>query len=127
MSTISLTIRIKGGKLLSENECHDSNSFIKHRIITERLVKKKEGKKIYKKIIKEAIDFKTRDTEDVYQTININSDAYNYWTSRNKQDKPAWMDVQTFKASNEVRIKAWCDTIAHDMGGVVDDFTVFPD
>lgn len=113
--------------MVSEEVCQSDHKYVRHRLFIESTEIVKKGRKTFKKKVKEVLHYKTRGFEDVRRTVNISQQAYDYWTSRDKYDKPAWMDWDVWKASDEVRIKAWCDTIAHDLGGIVVDINVLPD
>ena len=138
---VSLTVALRGGVMLSKEECLKT---------TQKTIEKKtKSGKVYKKTINvqvedwdkmdkhtlkvvdkdgknpEVVTFHTRRTKPATQSMNICKEAYKYMTSK---ECPAWRKpYQWAQMSPKQRLEAHLQRIAEDLGGEILSYKVFED
>lgn len=118
---VTLTIISRGAQLMSEDECNENPKenyeTVKQTFITSSGKNKK----------KEVITFNTRKTKFIKQVINMNKDAYNFMTSK---EKPEWYIAKVKpwdQLSKNERLIEHFKIICEDLRGKRFTFHVFED
>ena len=129
---LSLTFVLPGSTLLSSQECEENpkESYITHKILIPEI----KGKGKNKKTVFKPLFIKTRKTRTVTQHINMNTDAYVYMLNTPTNDKLARKVKNKGKVvtawnllSEDKKLRAHLDLLAHDLGAISYSYEILQD